>query len=104
VSPDGTKVSFGMNNHIWVINMDGTGLKQVTTSNGLEVNPSWSPDGNWIGSISDASSAYSGGNGYALVPANATTPDTLTAAALVWVQDKNSSVGIIQPTGNVSWK
>ena len=104
VSPDGKRIAFSMNNHIWLINMDGTGLKQITTSSGVEINPTWSPDGNWIGTLSSGASAYIGGNGYALVSSNATTPTSLSASDKVWVQDKNSSTGVIEPTGNVSWK
>ena len=104
VSPDGTKIAFGMNNHIWVINMDGTGLKQITTSNGVETNPSWSPDGNSIGALSNAAASYFGGNGYAIVPSNPSSPASVSSSDKVWVADNNSNTGIIEPTGNVSWK
>jgi TolB protein len=51
VSPDGTKFAFisskGGSPNIYVANIDGTGLRQLTT--GVEdSSPCWSPDGKWI--------------------------------------------------------
>ena len=44
-SPDGSRIVFysGAANswHIWVANRDGTGLMQLTSGEGLEINPSW---------------------------------------------------------------
>ena len=51
VSPDGSKVAMVLSKsgspNVWVCNIDGTGLKRLTT--GLEdSSPCWSPDGRWI--------------------------------------------------------
>jgi Tol biopolymer transport system component len=50
-SPDGRKLTFyagpAENHNIYVINVDGTGLVQLTNG-GDNLGPSWSPDGNWI--------------------------------------------------------
>jgi TolB protein len=51
VSPDGTHVAMILSKsgspNVWVANIDGTGLKRVTT--GIEdSSPCWSPDGLWI--------------------------------------------------------
>jgi Tol biopolymer transport system component len=52
-SPDGTRISFTRNNQnsdfaLFIVNTDGTGLRQVTPW-GLEAGGgSWSPDGQWI--------------------------------------------------------
>ena len=53
-SPDGKKIAFvtvsgkkGKIRNIWVVNVDGTGLKQLT-SGGNDENPTWSPDGTKI--------------------------------------------------------
>jgi len=50
-SPDGTKLAFyrgpAGDHDIYVINIDGTGLKKLTNG-GDNLGPSWSPDGNWI--------------------------------------------------------
>ncbi|MDO4229739.1 MAG: hypothetical protein Q4C98_07990 [Capnocytophaga sp.] len=55
VNPQGTRIAFRYNKHIWVQNIDGSGLTQVTTSSpsGLtnvdgEYNPVFSPDGKYI--------------------------------------------------------
>jgi len=49
-SPDGTKIAFGKNSDIYVINSDGTNLTQLTeNSNPSWTNkPAWSPDVNKI--------------------------------------------------------
>ena len=48
-SRDGSKIAFGSdhagNSHIFVVNADGTGLRQVTTGEGFEGYPAWAPDG-----------------------------------------------------------
>jgi TolB protein len=50
-SPDGRRLAFYAgpqgNHNIYVINIDGTGLVQLTNG-GDNLGPSWSPDGNWI--------------------------------------------------------
>lgn len=43
-SPDGTRLAWGCNGEICVINADGSGLRQITT-NAVAVLPDWSPDG-----------------------------------------------------------
>jgi hypothetical protein len=56
-SPDGTKIAFTSNrsgiDNIWVVNLIGTGLTQLTTATGNfdAKYPSWSPDGTKIAYI-----------------------------------------------------
>lgn len=45
VSPDGASVLFTSNYHIWVMNLDGSGMRQLTTSDVKEWYPAWSADG-----------------------------------------------------------
>lgn len=45
-APDGMKIALESNANIWIINSDGTNLKQTTVNGGLQ--PSWSPDGKKI--------------------------------------------------------
>lgn len=50
-SSDGTKIAFtsqpyGGKNQIWVMNSDGTNLRQLTTRQGYSCD--WSPSGDWI--------------------------------------------------------
>lgn len=48
LSPDGRRVAFtsnrGGSDDIWVVNTDGTGLRQVTAHPGEDAWPTWSPD------------------------------------------------------------
>lgn len=44
-SPDGSRLAFAMAGHIWVMNADGSGLRQLTVSALEEHSPAWSPDG-----------------------------------------------------------
>ena len=66
-SPDGTKVIFDacaatsypcpggtVDYNVFVMNADGTGLVQLTTSPAIDANPAWSPNGNKIVFRSDA--------------------------------------------------
>jgi Tol biopolymer transport system component len=48
VSPDGTKIAFILDNHLYTINPDGSGMKQLTTSTFGERWPHWSADGKLI--------------------------------------------------------
>jgi TolB protein len=52
-SPDGQRIVFGRsmgsgNTEIFAANRDGTGLRQLTHSSGIDTNPSWSPSGREI--------------------------------------------------------
>jgi len=82
VSPDGTQIAFvigedttkGVTGTIWAMNIDKTGLRQLTLAD-PNYNPSitkhrtpiWSPDGKWI-FVTDKTSA--GGNAY-VIPSQA---------------------------------
>jgi Tol biopolymer transport system component len=54
VSPDGQQLAFTLGdsgtlkNHVFVMKLDGSGLRQLTTSASNEDGAAWSPDGNWI--------------------------------------------------------
>lgn len=53
VSPDGRWVAFASDRNgegfeIWVVGLDGRGLRQVTGGNGSKTWPAWSPDGETI--------------------------------------------------------
>jgi len=55
LSPDGTTVTFVMNNHIFTVGIDGTGVTQRTSTSGKESWPSWSPDGKSLVFYTDTS-------------------------------------------------
>lgn len=44
-SPDGLRLTFAVNGDVHVVNVDGTGLINVTRSPAYDFDPSWSPDG-----------------------------------------------------------
>lgn len=97
VSPNGAKIAFEMNGHIWSIGADGTDLKQVTSGPDNETLSAWSPDGSQLAVISVGS-----GSALAIVSANPSTPTTISVSAPVWVVDKNN--GVVAAQGSVDWK
>lgn len=52
ISPDGTRMAMILSKSgspdVWVCNVDGTNLKQLTATPEDESSPCWSPDGRWI--------------------------------------------------------
>jgi TolB protein len=56
-SPDGTRIAFMSNrdgnNEIYVINVDGSGLRRITNHPGIDATPTWSPSGTQIAFTSD---------------------------------------------------
>lgn len=52
---DGRRLAFVLNDELWLINLDGTGLRQLTDNEIIERDPVWSPDDTWI--------AFGGGEG-----------------------------------------
>lgn len=52
VSPDGNQIVFvsdrNNTNDIYVMNMDGSNVRQLTFNSSMEIDPDWSPDGKWI--------------------------------------------------------
>jgi len=48
VNPDGTKIAFRGGNHIWMMQSDGSDLKQITISDNQENYPVFSPDGKYL--------------------------------------------------------
>jgi len=53
-SPDGMRIAFssgpstGPGTAIDVVNVDGSGLRQLTSGEEVDLDPAWSPDGKWI--------------------------------------------------------
>ena len=52
VSPDGEHLAFsikaGRSRHLFLMNLDGSDLLQLTNERSIDVQPAWSPDGKWI--------------------------------------------------------
>lgn len=57
ISPDGTKLAMILSKsgspELWVANLDGSGLKQLTRTKGAEASPTWSPDSKTLCYVSD---------------------------------------------------
>ncbi len=52
LSPDGSRLVFSMKDgrswHLFMMNVDGSDLIQLTEGGSVDVQPTWSPDGKWI--------------------------------------------------------
>ncbi len=52
LSPDGTRIAFSMpvgrSMHLFIMGVDGSDMVQLTDERSIDVQPAWSPDGNWI--------------------------------------------------------
>lgn len=57
ISPDGSKVAMILSKSgspdLWIANLDGSGLRQLTRTKGAEATPTWSPDGRTLCFVSD---------------------------------------------------
>lgn len=51
-SPDGTLIAFTSNDHIYTVNVNGSGETQITNGDDGQMQPSWSPDGKSIAFVS----------------------------------------------------
>lgn len=105
LSPDGRKVAFILNNHVWTVNTDGSNLKQITDvdNDNIETFPVWSPDGKWIACWSYKTFERSYFTAIAIVSSDSAEPVVLTDKANIWPRDiKNYRIsgGAMQ----ISWK
>jgi tricorn protease len=71
---DGTQVAFVYAGDLWAARLDGSGVRRLTTDDGLESNPAFSPDGALIA----FSAQYEGNTDVYVVPAVGGVPKRLT--------------------------
>ena len=75
-SPDGLKLVFSNNTdgdyEIYVMNADGTGVRQLTHNSSNDQQPSWSPDGKQIAFTSNRDGDFD----IYVMNADGTTPST----------------------------
>lgn len=91
LSPDGRQVLFVESRadwkadrritHIWKINVDGTGLVQMTTGQAGENNPLWSPDGKTIAFVARRGTEPDAVNQLYLIPSSGGEAQALTSHA-----------------------
>ena len=105
VSPDGTRIAFIINKHLWTMNIDGTNMKQLTASdNDNEESFSvWSPDGKHIAVWSYKTFEITYYTAIALVPSESAQPIVLKNDADVWPRDKDG-YRVSGGMGSMSWK
>jgi imidazolonepropionase-like amidohydrolase len=57
ISPDGRMIAFGLLGRIWLLPAGGGDARQLTSGNGWDHHPAWSPDGRHLAYVHDASAA-----------------------------------------------
>jgi TolB protein len=109
VSPDGKWIAFVQMADVWIIGIDGAGLKQVTTGDNLETHPTFSPDGRLIACQSygffGAGKPFSA---IAVVPSQPDAPTMLDGTAANFIADVNHmdtfSQGRITAVQHMAWR
>ena len=98
-SPDSSKIAFALSgagvseNHVWIMNADGTGLKQLTTSTTNEEPSDFSPDGTQV-IISQGISFASIGPGFVVAGCPEAYVIPINLAAPLQVGDNIPAPGI----------
>ncbi|MBW1824846.1 MAG: PD40 domain-containing protein [Deltaproteobacteria bacterium] len=105
-SPDGSKIAFrsleGCGD-IFIVNLDGSELEQLTTNPGRDKNPSWSPDGKFIAynattNCNDLSEGVAIGWQIYIIQSDGTNPTQLTNMVNAYpVEPTWSPLPAIQP-------
>lgn len=111
LSPDGSQLAFGLGerglleNHVYVMNVDGTGVRQLTTSNLNEDSPAWSPDGSAIAVRQGITYVGTGGGcpEVFIVPADSDTIQVRNDGHRMQMLEDGSARGVCA-FGPLSWR
>lgn len=105
VSPDGKRIAFVLNKHLWTMNLDGTNLKQLTASDNdnEESFSAWSPDGKYLAVWSYKTFEITYYTAIAIVPSEAAQPIIMKNEAAIWPRDQEG-YRLSGGRGNISWK
>ncbi len=68
------RIAFAYANDLWVANLDGSGVRRLTSHPGVESRPRFSPDGKWIAFAGE----YDGNTDIFVVPTEGGVPQRLT--------------------------
>lgn len=108
-SSDGTRVAFVQGDHVFVVDLDGTNLRAVTTGDFVESYPAFSPDGRSI--TVQSYGTYGGPKPYvalAVVSLDRAAPLALSADAPELLRDSagtsTSSGGRISAIQPMRWR
>lgn len=71
---NGTDIVFSYAGDLWIVSKKGGDARRLTTGIGVETNPYFSPDGNWIAFTGD----YDGNTDVYVIPASGGVPKRLT--------------------------
>lgn len=102
-SPDGSRVVFQENDHVFVVNIDGSGLRQLTTGDFHESYPAFSPDGKSI--VVQSYGTYGGPKPYValvVLSVDADAPITVTADSPALVHDAGG--GTLSAIQHMRWR
>ena len=88
----GDRIAFGYANDLWVANLDGSGVRRLTSHPGIESGPRFSPDGKWIA----FTGRYEGNTDVYIVPSEGGVPKRLT-----WHPKNDVALGFTPDGANV---
>lgn len=103
-APDGESLAFSMAGHVWTMDIDGTGLKQLTVSRSTERAPAWSPDGRYVAVITERSCTE-----VHVVPADGERvlvgePGAATGAVRLRMRDDGGEARNVCADSGLSWR
>ncbi len=78
---DGPSTSLGTGNALYVMNADGSGLRQVGRGDRLRHDPAWSPDGTRLAFVQDDGAGAGSGDIYTITTAGGSLRQLTTAAS-----------------------